>query len=167
MTKVGLILFLAIVLSCLQGKSQTKQELELLKVHTFHNEQFYYKRNVTFGISSKKSWLIKYNPVSLVFSSLMFTYQKWISPQISADCLYYPTCSEYCKSLFHEHGFVRGMITSSDRLMRCDRISATTINPVSINPYDGKVHETPNRYNVRVKEWGVCCYFLYWFSMDR
>ena len=152
MKKVGVIFILTIFVSCLQGISQTKQETELLKEHSFGNEHFYYKRNVTFGISSQQNWLIKYNPVSLVFSSLMFTYQKWISPQISADCLYYPTCSDYCKSLFHEQGFVRGMITSSDRLMRCDRISATTINPVSISPYDGKVHESPNRYNLRVKE---------------
>lgn len=152
MKKVGFILILALVLSCLQGISQTKQEMELLKERSFHNEHFYYQRNVTFGISSKKNWLLKYNPVSLAFSSMMFTYQKWISPQISADCLYYPTCSDYCKSLFHAHGFLRGMITSSDRLMRCDRISATTINPVSINPYDGKVHETPNRYNLQGEE---------------
>lgn len=140
------------VISCLHGVSQTQQELEFLKEHSFHADRFYYKRNVTFGISSKDNWFMKYNPVSLVFSSLMFTYQKWISPQISADCLYYPTCSDYCKSLFHEHGFVRGMITSSDRLMRCDRISATTINPVSLDPHDSKVHETPNRYNLREKE---------------
>jgi putative membrane protein insertion efficiency factor len=152
MYKASLLIVIFFCCTWFIGNAQTNQEKEILKEHSFHDEHYFYKRNVTFGISSNKNWLLKYNPVSLVFSSLMFTYQKWISKQISADCLYHPTCSGYCKSLFHEHGFVKGMIASSDRLMRCDRISATTINPVSISPHDGKVHENPNRYNLREKE---------------
>ncbi len=148
MRKTILLGILLIFIIYMPGNSQTKQELDLLKEQSFYNEHFYHTRDVTFGISSKKNWLLRYNPISLTFSSLMYSYQKWISPQISADCLYYPTCSEYSKSLFQEYGFVKGIITSSDRLMRCDRISATTINPVSIDLTDGKVHENPNRYNL-------------------
>ncbi|HEX3008068.1 MAG TPA: membrane protein insertion efficiency factor YidD [Bacteroidales bacterium] len=127
------------------GLRAQPSDVDLLKSRSFTVPKFESQRVVKFGISGSKSPVVKYNPVSLTFSSLLFTYQKWLSPQVSADCLYSPSCSEYSKQLFKRYGFIGGIITSSDRLMRCDRISATTINPISIGK-DGKVHETTDRY---------------------
>jgi putative membrane protein insertion efficiency factor len=132
----------------LLAQAETPGDLKLIENNSFEQPAFYHKREVHFGIQKSDNFFRKYNPLNLVFSGLMFTYQRWISPQISADCLYNPTCSSYCKSLFHEYGFLRGVIYSSDRIMRCDRISATTIHPVSIHPSDGKVHEHPDRYKI-------------------
>lgn len=105
--------------------------------------------DVTFGISKKKSIIVRYNPVTLTMSCLMYSYQKWLSPQISSNCYYKPSCSRYSKLLFQEYGFVKGLICSADRLMRCDRISATTFHPISIDPVDHKIHESVNRYRFK------------------
>jgi len=131
--------------------AQRSPDEALFLSHDFSNKLILQKRQVTFGIGKSNNFILKYNPVSLVFSGLMYSYQKWISPQISSDCLYSPSCSEYSKLLFHEYGFFKGMFTSADRLMRCDRISATTINPISVDGTDGKVHEDVSRYRIKAK----------------
>jgi uncharacterized protein len=128
--------------------AQTVSDIDLIKSQTFVNPKFESHRIVKFGISETPNRLVKYNPISLSLSALLFTYQQWLSRQISADCLYSPTCSEYSKQLFKRYGIVRGLITSSDRLMRCDRISATTIHPISVDEHDGKVHESVERYKL-------------------
>ena len=134
------------------------KDLQLLCSHEYyphernnqiHNHSHIHNHEVTFGVSRKNSFVAKYNPVSLAFSCLLYSYQKWLSPQISSNCYYEPTCSRYSKLLFQEYGLVKGLFTSADRLMRCDRISATTFHPVSINPKDHKVHEDVNRYSFK------------------
>jgi putative component of membrane protein insertase Oxa1/YidC/SpoIIIJ protein YidD len=140
------ILIFFVLTCCTANLKSQPSDFNLLKNRSFEVPKLEpNKRVVRFGISESKSTIIKYNPVTLTLSSLLFTYQKWLSPQISADCLYSPSCSEYSKRLFKRYGLIGGIITSSDRLMRCDRISATTINPVSIGN-DGKVHEEVERY---------------------
>ncbi len=131
--------------------AQEKHDAALILTHDFTDSLMFKKRNVSFGIGKSNSYILRYNPVSLVFSGLMFTYQKWISPQVSADCLYSPSCSEYSKLLFREYGFFKGIFTSADRLMRCDRISATTLNPISVDDKDGKIHEDVSRYRIKSK----------------
>jgi Uncharacterized conserved protein len=123
--------------------------MELILNQNFRKSEFEKIRIVKFGISENNHFVVKYNPVFLTFSTLMYTYQKFFSPQISADCLFVPSCSEYSKLLFKRYGFFGGIITSADRLMRCDRISATAIHPVSINESDGKVHESVDRYKLQ------------------
>jgi putative component of membrane protein insertase Oxa1/YidC/SpoIIIJ protein YidD len=104
-------------------------------------------RIVTFGFSTSNSFIIKYNPFNLGLSTLMYSYQKWISPQISANCLFSPSCSSFSKDLIKHYGIIYGTICTADRLMRCDRISATAIKPIRICELDGKVHEEVTRYS--------------------
>jgi len=111
-----------------------------------------HEHRVQFGIANTRNAFIRYNPVTLTFSTLMFTYQQWISPQISSNCYYEPTCSRYSVLLYKEFGLIKGTLTTADRLMRCDRISATTFNPISISPIDGKIHEGVNRYRFNKNE---------------
>lgn len=101
---------------------------------------------VKFGITKSNNVIVKYNPITLTLSGLMYIYQKLISHQISTNCYYEPTCSSYGKLMFQELGLIRGTLATADRILRCDRISATTFNPITINPEDGKIHETANRY---------------------
>ena len=143
------ILFVSSVLwLCYSLQAQNTNDLELIKKQNFTNPSYEKVRIVKFGISENHSFIVKNNPVTLSFSALLFCYQKWLSKQISADCLYSPSCSEYSKQLFKRYGVIGGLITTSDRLMRCDRISATTISPISIDQHDGKVHETVDRYKL-------------------
>ena len=142
---------------------QNISDLELIRAQNFANPSYESKRVVNFGISDNQHFIVKYNPVSITLSALLFAYQKYLSQQISADCLFVPSCSEYSKLLFKRYGIFGGIITSADRLMRCDRISATTINPISINEYDGKVHESVERYKIKrwCFSWRIVLLFLF------
>jgi putative membrane protein insertion efficiency factor len=141
------IVVFIIITSCFSVAAQQSDSLLLAdyKVHDAHLE---YERKVVFGFDNTKSPLGRYNPVSLVFSSLMFTYQKWLSPQISATCLFEPSCSAYSKQLIKRYGIITGTFATADRLMRCDRISATSIKPTFIDPVDYKHHENVERYKL-------------------
>lgn len=118
----------------------------LLVNQDFSNPRLEHTRIIKYGITENKKLVQKANPISFSLSTLMFFYQKVLSPQISADCLYSPTCSEYSRQLFIRFGLLKGFAFSADRIMRCDRISATTIHQINIDINDGKVHETTDRY---------------------
>ena len=115
---------------------------ELSKPHMHYHK-------VKFGITNSDNIIVKYNPITLALSGLMYTYQKLLSPQISANCYYEPTCSAYGKLMFQELGLVRGTMATADRILRCDRISATTFHPITVDPLDRKIHETANRYRFK------------------
>ncbi len=144
-----LVVFFLISQSALKAQNPEQDFNLLIKQKEY--EPKHHTHHATFGITKSNNVFIKYNPVSLTLSSLMFTYQQWISPQISSNCYYEPTCSRYGMVLFKEFGLIKGTLATADRMMRCDRISATTFNPISINPEDGKIHENTNRYRFKVK----------------
>lgn len=149
--RISKILFVLIVfLTCTVSNGQnssTDFQLILNKKTEMVSEG---KHKITFGINKRGGFIAKYNPVNLSLSCLMYSYQKWLSPQISSNCYYSPSCSAYSKLLFQEYGVVKGLLCTTDRLMRCDRISATTFNPISIDPRDNKIHEDISRYKFKV-----------------
>jgi uncharacterized protein len=150
MKKNNLLFLLAgLLLTTFSTVAQQNGDIDLLTSVNFKNPKYELSRKVDFGITNNPRFITKYNPITLAFSTLMYTYQKFLSVQVSASCLYNPSCSEYSRLLFHEFGFWEGLITTSDRLMRCDRISATSIQSMHINEKDGKVHENVIRYRLR------------------
>ena len=46
-------------------------------------------------------------------------YQRHASMKLRASCCYEPTCSEYAIASLYKYGFVRGLILTSKRIMRC------------------------------------------------
>ena len=62
-----------------------------------------------------------------VSSLLLNIYQKYISPQISADCIYSLSCSRYSREALNKHGVVFGVLYSADRLMRCSSFCARDV----------------------------------------
>jgi len=107
----------------------------------------YPEKIVHWGFGKEKNLFVRYNPVSIVFATLMYVYQKSISPQISAQCMFSPSCSEFSKCLIHDHGIVRGILGSADRLTRCTRISASTLYEYKISK-DGKIWEKTDAYKI-------------------
>lgn len=103
-------------------------------------------RKPKFGFDNTSKWYQRYNPVNLSAASLMYMYQKFISPQLSASCGFSPSCSAMSKNLIAEFGFFKGVFCSADRLSRCNRISFADLDPDEINPTDGKIHEDTSRY---------------------
>lgn len=100
------------------------------------------ERIVHFGFEGKS----KYNPISLFMASLMYSYQKIISPQISASCLYNPSCSAFSRQLISEYGLLKGSILTADRLMRCNRLAAYDIRKSQFSGHTHKIYEAVDIY---------------------
>lgn len=63
-------------------------------------------------------------------------YQKFISPLKRPCCRYYPTCSQYALESYKKHGFIKGTILASWRILRC-------------NPWSrGGVDEVPEEFHL-------------------
>lgn len=88
-----------------------------------------------------------FNPILLFLNGSLKVYQKVISPQFSANCLYELSCSRFSQSAIQEYGIVKGLALTADRLARCNRISGTTINPFRVNE-QGKVIDSPKMYKI-------------------
>jgi putative component of membrane protein insertase Oxa1/YidC/SpoIIIJ protein YidD len=93
-----------------------------------------------------KSAIAKYNPVTLTLKGAMLFYQNIISPQLSRECPYEITCSNFCKQSIKEFGIVKGIFIGADRILRCNRISLTDIKPWDIDEKTGKIYDPPTRY---------------------
>jgi putative membrane protein insertion efficiency factor len=97
------------------------------------------------------NFLVKINPFNLFFKGLMTIYQKGISPQISAACLYETTCSNFSKEAIHEFGLFKGVFLTADRLLRCNRSSAREIPFMDIDIISGKALDPPSKYRIRIE----------------
>ena len=123
-----------------------RSDFEMLQSKEVNENAHIHSHDIRFMRSRSENVLIRYNPVSLVFGGLMYTYQRIISPQLPSECLYVHNCSNYSKDLFFEYGLLKGLFTTSDRLLRCNRLSALDIHPLMIDQNSGKVMESIDIY---------------------
>lgn len=78
---------------------------------------FRQKRNRLLGaIRAVPAWLMV-KAVSL--------YQLVISPLLGPRCRFYPTCSCYTRAALEQHGFLKGLVLSTWRVLRCHPWSGT------------------------------------------
>lgn len=98
--------------------AQDNGDIELLRQHSYANNQFK-DREVVYGFKQTKSKNLVYH----VFSSAMFVYQKGLSPVVSRTCAYSPSCSAYSKELIKQYGLFKGVLCTTDRLIRCNRVA--------------------------------------------
>ena len=87
-------------------------------------------------------------PLSLPLGALMHIYRVWISPQLPSACLYHPSCSSFAIELISEYGTAKGIISTADRLMRCNRMGAVDIHPLTVNDEIKKVVESVELYRI-------------------
>ena len=125
--------------------AQNKEDVELLRNSDF-KQSVYNSRKVIYGFSENPSKFSLYNPLYHLLSGSMYVYQKNISPQLSSQCLYVPSCSEYSKQLIRDYGITKGVFCSADRIMRCNRIAVTGLPRDIFNKFDKKIHESTKRY---------------------
>lgn len=123
------------------------EELKKVREHDFVNPHFA-KREVKFLTGKSKNPLIKYNPVSLAFGSLLFFYQKVLSTQFSTNCGYEISCSNFSKRVISDYGLVKGLALSADRLMRCTQFAAIDIEISDFNE-NQKLIDNPNSYRLK------------------
>ncbi len=112
---------------------------------TFHIE----KRKVEYLFAHEKSFIKKYNPVSLLLGSSLYIYQKYISPQLSGSCLYQPSCSSFSMQAIRTFGLLKGTLVTADRLMRCNQLAALDIFVLNLDKHTHKVVEHPDRYRLK------------------
>ena len=134
----------------LQVPVSPRSDLDLLSdAACTHCGHMHEKPSVLLGGDSH--WLVRYNPVSLAFSGMMYVYQRFISPQLPSDCLYEHSCSNFSKELIATYGLSRGMVFTADRLTRCNRVAAIDIHPLRISEATLRVREDVDIYKIKGK----------------
>ncbi|WP_372639364.1 membrane protein insertion efficiency factor YidD [Ancylomarina sp.] len=135
---------------CILTKAQDKESSNIqLILKTKTNTLDTKKHSRDYIYKNEKSWFKKYNPISLGFGSLLYLYQNVISQQFSADCLYHPTCSDFSKDAIREYGLMKGIFLSSDRICRCNRIAATSINYFKFDQKSNHAHDSVSYYRIK------------------
>ena len=145
--------FLAFLLSCsaLQGKSQsncTLSDLQLIAHTSFSTNETigYYKgelNNQKMMQVSPVGKIAKVNPILLVAKGGMWVYQNTLSPQLSRECPYEITCSNFSKQAIEKLGLVKGVLVSADRLMRCNPFSLSRVDEDKMNSETQKIIDFP------------------------
>ena len=92
-------------------------------------------------------WFQAINPLFWVYKGGIAFYQKNISVQIAANCVFETTCSRYSKQLTQEFGVLGGMILSIERLSRCNRVSLVETSPLQ-KTEKGKIVEHIEDYHI-------------------
>lgn len=131
------------------AKAQSRNDILLVKQTAFYTEQPYYKRagnsDSIMQLRSRNK-LAACNPVALLMKGSMFVYQHVLTQQLARTCPYEISCSNYSKQAIHEYGLLRGVLISADRLLRCNRISATDLTPLDFNEKTGAISDDLNKY---------------------
>jgi putative membrane protein insertion efficiency factor len=136
-------------------KAQNKEEDVLrIKEKNFDQEEITYyqnkEKNNTAPIKAHShNFIIANNPFNLFFKGLMLVYQKAFSPQISAECIYETTCSNFSKKAISEFGLIKGIFLTADRLLRCNQATRANASPFSIIPNSGKIIDEPAKYRLK------------------
>ncbi|QQS29209.1 MAG: membrane protein insertion efficiency factor YidD [Sphingobacteriales bacterium] len=99
-----------------------------------------------------QSVLAKYNPLTLTLTGSMYFYQNVLSSQLGRQCLYGISCSNFSKHAILEFGLVKGVFLTADRLLRCNRISALDLNPLTLDTKTLRFKDEPRQYRLHYHE---------------
>ncbi len=127
--------------------AQSASDYAIIRAENFEDHRFS-RRHIHFLASKSSSPMVKYNPATLFFGSLMYFYQAALSPQISAQCRFQLSCSGFSRSAIREFGMIKGVALSADRIMKCNRIAVTDAKP---GEFDGNflLYDDPSKYRIR------------------
>lgn len=98
------------------------------------------ERKITFN----QQW----NPLSWIYQGGVAFYQKNVSMQIAANCIFETTCSHFSKALVQEFGVLGGSLLTVERLSRCNRISLVETSPLHFNK-SGKLVDRVDTYRFK------------------
>tara|TARA_B100000959_G_scaffold185839_1_gene194336 strand:- start:62 stop:328 length:267 start_codon:yes stop_codon:yes gene_type:complete len=62
--------------------------------------------------------------------SIIFAYQKLLSPFLKPSCRFQPTCSQYALEALDRFGLIRGVTLSLTRFCRCNPLFNSGYDPV-------------------------------------
>jgi putative component of membrane protein insertase Oxa1/YidC/SpoIIIJ protein YidD len=145
-----ILVCLLLFLNSMYSFSQVSSDMLLIENCKVDSAKFEQKRKISY-VFKDKNWVIKYNPVSLIFGVGLLFYQKVISPQIVMGCAFNPSCSNFSKGCIQEFGLLKGVFLSADRLTRCTRLSSIDFHPILFDE-NGKVNDLPIYYRTNKKK---------------
>ncbi|MCH8332010.1 MAG: membrane protein insertion efficiency factor YidD [Bacteroidetes bacterium] len=139
-----LIISLTLISTSLFAQNKAK---DLLLIGSYEPETAVEYYNDEYGndalfVRSKRTGFISYT-----LGGLMFLYQNLVSPQMSSGCQYQLSCSNFSKQAIHEFGWLKGVMLSADRLMRCNSMSLSE-HPQHLKTSSGVVDE-PGQYRFK------------------
>lgn len=85
------------------------------------------------GVSIHAASEKKNLPVSapaVVSDAAIAFFQQVLSPQDGPVCRFRPTCSAYGREAFRRHGFLKGLLMTTDRLVRDNPFNPPSVDPV-------------------------------------
>ena len=89
-----------------------------------------------------KHFIAKLNPIKYLSAGILFFYQRVLSEQIQANCMYYTSCSGFTKSQIEINGF-RGFLLGINQLNNCFdgiiydyQVYQISLNSKVINPIE-------------------------------
>lgn len=65
-----------------------------------------------------------------LFILIIKVYRKYISPMTPPSCRFHPTCSSYGLEAFEKHGFFKGFLLTTIRLLKCQPLHPGGFDPV-------------------------------------
>ena len=97
------------------------------------------------SIEYKNHKAAKHNPIAVILSGTMLFYQHVVSPQLSANCIYTRSCSNFAKQAIKELGLIEGILACTDRLLRCN-LGGLRESPNIYVDEGGKVTDEPHHH---------------------
>ncbi|OIN56196.1 hypothetical protein BLX24_26150 [Arsenicibacter rosenii] len=133
------------------AQSRRQQDLDLIAGRNFRTgqefAQYRLPGNNTNAVQFRqRSWVAKYNPVSLALKGAMLGYQRLMSQQLARSCPYQLSCSNFSKQAIEQYGVLKGVFLSADRIMRCNRIGLLDIHAIDLDPDTGMIIDSLSRY---------------------
>lgn len=144
---IRIVLIYCFLISISTYAQLSKEQIQLINKVNFNDHRFD-ARNPKF-LSADKGIFIKYNPLNLVLGSMLYVYQKVISPQLLANCPYEISCSAFSKVSIQEFGYIKGIALTADRLSRCTQFTMMDILPSQINEQNGKIIDNIDKYRIK------------------
>jgi putative component of membrane protein insertase Oxa1/YidC/SpoIIIJ protein YidD len=139
--RVTVFLFCFLLLFYISSKAQNTDDFTLIKSHlkTLENERE--QANIRFQRSL--------NPFKAISFITLFFYQKIISEQISAECEFDMSCSNFGIRSLQEFGIIKAIGITADRLTRCNGQAQSETENYLINHSTGKVIDEPSMYRFK------------------
>jgi uncharacterized protein len=117
MKSYTLFFFFFLLTFCSKGQETSEGNVNSLVTATFYPFQEEAPKRKFLSLKNK-SFLSKINPFTYLSASALFVYQRLLSEQIQADCMYEISCSNYTKFQLEKNG-LRGFLLGFHQFNNC------------------------------------------------
>lgn len=143
-SEFAFILILLPGISIYSQQIDFKADFEKIKTKLSEPMPDPYKRSYIY--KDEKSLIKKLNPINNLYGGALYVYQNVVSKQISSNCIYNPSCSEFSKNAIKEYGLFKGLVLSTDRIYRCNAFAARDLKNRIRDPVTNRYSDPVSKY---------------------